>query len=733
MTGILVFTAAFVLYTLTLSPTISVGDSPELISSAYTLGIAHPPGYPVLSLIGKGVAFIPFGDSVAYRMNLLSAFLGSISVLFLYLTILEAIRLIRRESGVGNQGAELNVSRLTSHVSPVDNLSAFLGSLTFAVSPIFWSQAVVAEVYTLNAAFFTGLLWLGLRWINQGSGDSRFTVHGSRVLHLISFLWGLSLGNHHTMIAFGPAFLVFVGIYSVGAGLAPAQEGQPQGLPLRLASHVSRLTLFFLLGLSVYLYLPIRSVQNPFMDWGDTERLAGFLDVLLRRQFGLGSSAYSMERGLMQGGYYLGLLREQFTFPGLALGLTGVLFFIRRSFIPSLFTLTLFLIHGPITVLFLNPAREDLYAIDVMVVPSFAVFSIWMGVGLLFVYSGVTALFMRGLIKGRERGISIFLTFIFLSIPSALLYTNLRKKDQSGNTFAHDYAKDVLGSIESNGVLFVEADLSLFPVWYMQYVEGVRRDVAVLDVDMLMLPWFKGQLKEKYPAVEVKVPDIVRHAKGGRYKPLSMEAMVSYKVSQVEGMIDNLMEKHPVYLSYEFGVPFEEFGERRDVRLIRNGVVFMVSEKEANDKPMGDLYGLSSIVKAVESRDEEVLFVARAYIPGMERMVSTEISSGRKGKATEIMEAILTVDPYSAGSLNNLAFFYAEEGKRFRKAEQMVKTAMRINPVERGRYLKTLGFIYMKKGEHGKAIDTFKEVLKIEPGSEWTRSRLEEAMKGGGR
>ncbi|MDO8446811.1 MAG: DUF2723 domain-containing protein [Deltaproteobacteria bacterium] len=712
MMAVLVFTAAFILYIVTLSPTISVGDSPELISSAYTLGIAHPPGYPLSSLIGKAVTLISFGDSVAYRVNLLSAFLGGISVLFLYLTILEAIRLVR----MGSRG-------LHSTPSTVDRLSAFLGSLSFAVSPLFWSQAVIAEVYTLNAAFFTCLLWLGLKWAGkcQWSGG-----YGSRLLYLISFLWGLSLGNHHTMIAFGPAFLVFVLLKKGKGEGAGRSKGKGKEKPLPAFTVAVAIT-FFLLGLSIYLYLPIRSAQDPFMDWGDTERLSGFLDVLLRRQFGLGNRAYSMEGGLMQGGYYLSLLREQFTLSGLILGVIGGLFFVKRSPKASLFTLALFLVHGIATALFLNPAREDLYAIDVMLIPSFAAFSVWIGIGLLFVYSGVISLFTKNLTTGREKKICLALTLIFLLLPLTLFSVNFNTNNQSSNTFAYDYANDVTESVDPNGVLFVEADLSLFPIWYMQYVEGVRKDVAVLDVDMLMLPWFKGQLKEKYPAVEVKVPDIIRHAKGGRFKPLSMEAMVSYKVSQVEGMLDNLMGKHPLYLSYEFGVPFGEFGERRDVRLVRNGVVFMVSREKASDEPMGDFSGLRSIVKAVESRDEEVLFIARAYVQSMERMVSLELSSGRKDQAMEIMEAILTVDPYNTDSLNNLAFLYAEEEKNFYKAEQMAKRAMRINPVERGRYLKTLGFIYLKKGEYGKAIEVFKEVLKIEPGSEWARLRLEEA------
>lgn len=701
MMAAIAFAAAFVLYISTLSPTISVGDSPELISSAYTLGIAHPPGYPLFSLAGKGFALIPFGGSVAYRVNLLSALLGSISVLFLYLSILEVIGLIR----MGSRGERCQT----------DHLSALLGGLTFAVSPVFWSQAVVAEVYTLNAAFFTCLLWLGLKWISVGAGFKPAPT--ARPLYLIAFLWGLGLGNHHTMIAFGPVFMLFA-----------LMKGKDKdfSLPIPLPAFTLAVT-FFLLGLSVYLYLPVRSAQDPFMDWGDAERVGGFLDLLLRRQFALGSRDYSVERGLLHIEYYFAMLREQFTLTGMLLGGAGALFFARRKPATFLFTFALFAIFGFLTILILNPAPLDFYSMDVMIIPSFAIFSVFIGIGFLLAYSGVISLFSKNLTAEREKKSQIFLTLIFLLLPLTLFSLNFNTNNQSNNSFARDYASDIAESVAPNGVLFVEADLSLFPVWYMQSVEGVRKDIAVLDVDMLMLPWFKGQLKEKYPTVEIKIPEIIKHSSGGKFKPLSMEALESYKVSQVEGMVDKIMERHSVYFSYEFGVPFREFGERKDIPLVEKGVVFTVSRGNTSDKSFGDLHALHSITKAIESKDEEVLFIAGAYVQSMERMASKELSSGRRGRAMQIMDAILTVDPYNADILNNLAFLYAEEGGNYLKAEKMVRNALKINPVERGRYLKTLGFIYLKKGEYGKSIEVFNEVIKIEPGSEWTSDRLKEA------
>lgn len=738
VSAILVFCLPFLLYVYTLSPTISVGDSPELTASAFTLGIAHPPGYPLYILLGKGMSLIPTGDHVAYKINFLSTILGGLSALFIYLAILEAIGLLRTGAGRGlyPQGHKplfTDEAQRSSGIKtvPGHSIPALLGSLIFAVSPIFWSQAVVSEVYTLNAAFFTALLWLGLRWMKirwsgvsgQGSGvnNAKLITHNSKLLYLISFLWGISLGNHHTMIAFGPIFFMFAVVYwFVGARRCLALGGSP-------TRPYSLITFFFLLGLSVYLYLPIRSGQNPFMDWGDTERLSGFLEVILRKQFGLGSRDYSLERAMAQAGYYLTMLREQFTLPGLILGGIGLSFFIRRDFPASLFTMTLFLTYGIITTLFLNPAYIDLNAIDVMVIPSFAVFSIWIGVGLLFVYKGIAAIFTKGLTIQKERNIIIGTTLISLLIPAAVLYINLYKNNQRENTFAYDYAGDIFNSIEPNGVLFADTDLSIFPLWYMQYVEGKRRDVAVLNVDMLMLPWFKRQLKEKYPAVEIRVPDVMRHSKGGRFKPLSMEAIVSYKVSQVEEMLNGLIDKHPVYLSYDFGVPFKEFGERKDIHAIQKGITFRVSKEEASEEVISDSPALKGILKAIESRDEEVLFISRGYIPAMETAASRELASGHKDNAVKWMEAILTVNPYNASSLNSLAFLYAEDGKSLLRAEQMVKRALSIDPKGRGRYLKTLGYVYLKGGKYLMARETFTKVLEMEPASEWTRQRLEEA------
>ena len=115
-------------------------DSAELVTGIYTQGIVHPTGYPTYLLLGKLFSYLPFGNS-AYRINLMSAFFASLTVLLLYFVLQ---RLISRR------------------------LIALLGAVFFAASNYFWQMALVAEVYSLHTFFLALNLLLIIRWRQSG-------------------------------------------------------------------------------------------------------------------------------------------------------------------------------------------------------------------------------------------------------------------------------------------------------------------------------------------------------------------------------------------------------------------------------------------------------------------------------------------------------------------------------------------------------------------------------------
>lgn len=199
--GLAVALAAFVGYVAKLAPGLLRADVGEFQTLAVTLGYAHPTGYPVYLLLAKLATLIPIG-AVPYRVNLLSAIMGAVAVGVLYLL-----------------GRLLTGRRWV----PV------AGALALAVSPTFWSQAIIAEVYTPAAVCMIAVLfWLGL-W--QQTGRLRRLFAGA-------CLGGVSLGVHSTVALMAPAAMLFVLLHPQRwkANVAAAMGGAAAGEALTLAA-----------------------------------------------------------------------------------------------------------------------------------------------------------------------------------------------------------------------------------------------------------------------------------------------------------------------------------------------------------------------------------------------------------------------------------------------------------------------------------------------------------------
>lgn len=187
------FLLSFIVYALTMTPEICAGDSGELTTAIYNLGAAHPPGYPLYTMLGKVFTYVPIG-SVAFRVNLLSVFFGALTIPFLYLLIM---RLMHRGA------AEALVLR--------DRIISFGAAMAFAFSSTMWSQAVIAEVYTLNAVFAPMLLLAVLIWqeeVHASIARGRPTL-GERLFLLIALLLGMSFTNHLLLVGYVPPLVFF--------------------------------------------------------------------------------------------------------------------------------------------------------------------------------------------------------------------------------------------------------------------------------------------------------------------------------------------------------------------------------------------------------------------------------------------------------------------------------------------------------------------------------------------
>jgi len=221
----LVFATTLAVYLITLPRSVLPGDSGELISASYTLSIGHPPGFPLYLMLGKLFSSLFAFGSIAFRYNLCSAVLASATAGVVFLVLV----------GVG-----------------VGKLLGVAVALGLGTLGSYWLQATTGDVYTLNGLFTALLLYVALV-------GKRY---GERALMLVGFVGGLAISHHLTLV---------YGLASALVILFSRQGTRPQAKTLVLSIFL------FCLGLSVWLYIPIRSHLNPPLTWGDTATLPGFL------------------------------------------------------------------------------------------------------------------------------------------------------------------------------------------------------------------------------------------------------------------------------------------------------------------------------------------------------------------------------------------------------------------------------------------------------------------------
>jgi hypothetical protein len=232
-----VFVSSLAIYILTLAPSVPLqGDAGELITVAYTLGIAHPPGYPLYTLLAHLFTLLPLG-SVAWRVNLFSALTHAVTLVIFFVL----------------------VKKLTK-----SDLAAAGGALILGFSQLFWLYSLVAEVFALNDLFVLLIVYLAI----------------AKKYSLLAFIVGLSLSNHHTIILIFPALAYFL---------------WPDWKKLLRP----KLAVLFLVGLLPYLYFIIRAKTAVMpVAWSYPGDLESLIRLVTRADYGSLAPALGLDPAL---------------------------------------------------------------------------------------------------------------------------------------------------------------------------------------------------------------------------------------------------------------------------------------------------------------------------------------------------------------------------------------------------------------------------------------------------
>ncbi len=451
LVALALFVLTFFIYLRTLAPSVAYlfDDSLEFQLLASRMAIAHPTGYPLYSILIKLATFLPFGD-VAYRVNLVSALSGAGAVMFVYL----AARIFTEKF--------FNANNFVGEI--LTRAPAVIAALILAFGETFWSQAVIAEVYALQAFLTAVMLWLVLRWGSLGvrerllrAADApRFTLHAS--LLPLAFFAGLMLTHHRLTVLLFPALVVYVLSY----------ERAFLKQPLTLL----KIALAFALPLLLYLYLPIRGTVTSSLDGAYQNTSDGFLNWIL----GTAYTVFVTQNPFNQtrdAEYYFDLFVNDFGAWGLLAALGGFVALFLRAW-REWVLLTLALLANLAFVLTYRVAD-----INVFFIPTFVIVALFLAAGLAgLLWLAYYALPNR--VATMAAGVG---AMVLLIIPFALLREHYARVDLSNKTDVIAYGRAVLTQpLPPNATIIgILGEMSLLR--YLQENVNLRADVETIAAD----------------------------------------------------------------------------------------------------------------------------------------------------------------------------------------------------------------------------------------------------------
>ena len=435
-------------------------DGGDLMTAAATNGIAHPSGYPFYLFIAKIFQILPVG-SLAFRTNLMSVFFAILTALLVYAIV----------------SRYLLAGQNTYCVACIAGLSAGFAT---GFSPLFWSQAVITEVYTLHSFLIVFIVYLTLlpeKTNSQQQGLNRWR----------GLVYGLAVANHLTAILVIPGALVLNSLHpdSSTQGFA----GAIKRISIKWKSAREQVVWMFA-GLLVYLMLPLRALKQPLINWGNPINLKNFWWLVSGKIY----RAYYLQNAFASLGTRLeasaSLLFQQFGLIGIILGFLGLVIFYKTS---RLYILTIWIgVVFWITSLVYTSPDSYLYLI-----PTTISFSIWIGicVGLSITYLKKHKAFLQVL----------FLSFLVVNLIVGVI-GSWEHVDASQDTRAENFVKEVLALAPENAIVFAEGDKAIFSLWYFHLVLDERPDLVVLATDLLHYDWYQESMKRTYPALVLPGP-----------------------------------------------------------------------------------------------------------------------------------------------------------------------------------------------------------------------------------
>ncbi|MBL7128616.1 MAG: DUF2723 domain-containing protein [Ignavibacteria bacterium] len=472
--AILSFIVSFIVYVLTLAPTVSFIDSGELATVCIKLGVAHPTGYPLFTILGNLFSKIPIGEEL-YRLNLMSAVLSSLGVLIFFNLVVFLFKDLN--FNIFNKASKTEIKSSKRQKEKVKNISAAFkldslsiyfialsSSLILAFSLTYWSSANSIEVYSLHSLFLISLIYIFLKACNSINSWEVSFLRREKYWLAFAFVLGLSFTNHLTTLFLG------IGTIYLYFGV--------NGFNKNSLQRISYMIIPFIIGLSVYMYLPLRA-DNPILSWGNPYNFENFYRHISGKQFSVWMFS-STENAEKQFSYFIANFPKEFYYIPSILAIFGLVKIFKKYKRLFNYTILLFIF----TVLY--AINYDIYDIDSYFLLAYIVSVTWIAFGVLFVVE-----------KFKKSALNLSIASILLCILP--LSANYELTDESDNYFVRDFTYNVFKSAPENSIIMSsEWDFWVSASLYYQFVKDIRKDIVVIDKELLRKSWYLDFVKIHY-------------------------------------------------------------------------------------------------------------------------------------------------------------------------------------------------------------------------------------------
>ncbi len=624
--GFLSFLFAFIIYVLTLAPTVGFIDTGELAVSCLTLGISHPTGYPLFTIIGHVFSFIPIGDGI-YNLNLFSALLGAIAVcefFFLMVFLLSDFILPKdiikkfKDNTISKDFRNLNVYFIS-----------LASSLILAYSITFWNISNGIEVYALHILFLVTVNFAFLKacyyTINNNPFKERYWI-------LFAFVLGLSFSNHMTTIFLAPSSIFFY--FAVN------------GFNKLSFKRILILSVPFFLGLSVYVYFPLRA-NEAIVSWGYPVNLTNMYRHISGKQFSVWmfTSTDVMAKQIKR---FMDFYPKDFFYIPLLLSIPGLISiynFHKKFFY---FTLILFVFNV------FYASNYDIHDIESYFVLTYITTAIWSGFGIFYIIS-------------KFKSNKLIASALFLVVPVIMLSQNYKQCDESKNFIPHDYTMNVFKSARQNSLIIsTQWDFWLASAWYFQFIKGMRSDINIIDKELLRRSWYIRHIRVHYPEIynrsssefEIYLNELLKFEnETPRYlKPqneLDKQDLVKINnafINLLNSLVDKNYNDKYIYTTTEIEQNTQEkFG--KEYLRIPEGLLLRYTKEKTFDSTYIDPDFKFEIIK---SDDYYYAFIMKAYYDAYLYRANYLMNFSRFTKAEELLKKAVEIDTQRPDARNLL-------------------------------------------------------------------------------